>query len=122
MQKSSIGFPKRGHFYIADLDSSYGYEMHKKRPVLVISDNIYNETTPYVVIIPSSSTIPITLGPEMVFLGKLKGFEKKSILLPLHLRSIDKRRLIKKIGALSKDKLFEVEEAVKLVLGMVELD
>ena len=58
----------------------------------------------------------------MVEIGKFKGLDKKSILLPLFIRSIDQKRLHKKIADLSKEKLLEVEDALKLVLGMVRLD
>jgi len=116
MQKSSKDFPKRGHIYIADLDPSFGREIHKKRPVLIISDDIYNQNTSYVVIIPSSSIIPLVLSPEMVLISKLIGLNKKSVLLPFYIRSIDQQRLIKKVGKISKAKLKEVEEAIKIVL------
>ena len=121
MQKSPREFPRRGDIYIADLDPSFGREIHKKRPVLVISSDIFNRGTPFAVVIPLSSIIPDVISPEMVEIGKLKGLDKKSILLPLFIRSIDQKRLHKKIADLSKEKLLEVEDSLKLVLGMVSL-
>lgn len=118
MRKSLKDYPKRGHFYIADLDPSFRREIHKKRPVLIISNNKSNQETPYAVVIPSSSIIPQMLSAEMVYLGKPKNFDEESMLLPLFIRNIDKDRLIKKIGKISKNKMQEVEEAIKLVLGM----
>ena len=122
MQKSPREFPRRGYIYIADLDPPFGWEIHKKRPVLVISSDVFNRGTPFAVVIPISSIIPDVTGPEMVEIGKFKGLDKKSILLPLFIRSIDQKRLHKKIADLSKEKLLEVEDALKLVLGMVSLD
>ena len=121
MQKSPREFPRRGHIYIADLDPPFGWEIHKKRPVLVISSDVFNRGTPFAVVIPLSSIIPDVTGPEMVEIGKFKGLDKKSILLPLFIRSIDQKRLHKKIADLSKEKLLEVEDSLKLVLGMVSL-
>lgn len=122
MQKSPREFPRRGHIYIADLDPAFGREIHKKRPVLVISSDIFNRGTPFAVVIPISSIIPNVISPEMVEIGKIKGLDKKSIFLSLFIRSIDQERLHKKIATLPKDKLLEVEDALKLVLGMVSLD
>ena len=122
MQKSLIDYPKRGEIYIADLEPGFGREIRKKRPVLIISNNNLNKGTPFVVVIPTSSIVPQTVNPEMVVLGKLKGLKKKSLLLPLFVRSIDKDRLIKKVGKISKHKLLEVEEAIKLVLGLIDKD
>lgn len=118
--KSLKDYPKRGQIYIADLDPAFGREIHKKRPVLIISGNDFNQGTPYVVIIPASSIIPMTLNPEIIFIGKPKGFDKDSVFLPLYIRSIDKERLVKKIGSLSKNKILEVEEALELVLGLMK--
>ena len=122
IKRSLIDYPKRGQVYIADLDPAFGREIHKKRPVLIISNDSYNLTTPYVVIIPTSSIVPSLVNPEMVLLGKIKSLEKPSVLLPLYIRSIDKDRLIKNVGKISKSKLQEVEEALKLVLGLISLE
>jgi len=115
-QKSGRNYPKRGEIYITDLDPAFGQEIHKKRPVLIISANPFNQATPHAVIIPSSSVVPAVLSPEVIALGKPQGFDKESILLPLYMRSIDQERLIKKIGKISRQKLLEVEEAIKVVL------
>lgn len=121
MLKSLKGYPKRGHFYTADLDPSFGREIHKKRPILIISNNKSNKETPYIVAIPTSSIIPRVISAEMVYLGKPKGFDKESVLLPLFIRNIDKDRLMKRIGIISKNKMQEVEEALRLVLGLMQL-
>lgn len=122
MQKSLKNYPKRGEIYIADLNPGFGREIHKKRPVLVISKDKINQNSPYAIVIPASSIVPKTLNREMVLLNRIVGLNKKTIMLPLFIRSIDQERLIKRIGKVSKSKLEEVEESLKLVLGMVELD
>lgn len=113
---------KRGQVWIADLNPGFGVEIHKKRPVLVISNNILNSSWPRIIILPFSSQVqPPALGK--VFVSKNTfGLSKDSVLLTFDIRSIDKVRLIKKIGVLPKDKLLEVEEALKLVLGIINLD
>lgn len=121
MQKYLKNYPKRGEVYIADLNPGFGREIHKKRPALVISKDEINQNSPYAIVIPASSIIPKTVNKEMVLLNKVVGLNKKTILLPIFIRSIDKERLIKKIGKVSTAKLFEIEEALKLVLGMVDI-
>lgn len=120
MKKSLKDYPKRGQIYIANLEPSYGREIHKKRPVLIFSNNDLNYRTPYVVVIPSSSIVPDVISAEMVYLGKVEGFKSESVLLPIFIRSIDQDRLIKKVGVLSKQKILEVEEALKIVLALKE--
>ncbi|MDO8429100.1 MAG: type II toxin-antitoxin system PemK/MazF family toxin [Candidatus Daviesbacteria bacterium] len=122
MKKSLKDYPKRGQIYIADLEPAYKREIHKKRPVLIVSNNDLNGGTPYVVVIPSSSIVPEVISAEMVYLGKAKGFNNESVLLPFFIRSIDKERLIKKVGVLSKQKMLEVEEALRIVLTLKDRD
>lgn len=111
---------KRGEIWVIDLNPAFGKEIHKKRPALIISNNLLNRSTPFVVVIPITSIVPTILSEEMVPLGKVSGLEKESVLLPLFIRNIDKNRLIKNISRLSKEKLTEVEDTLKLVLGMEE--
>lgn len=109
---------KRGEFWIVNLEPAFGREIHKRRPALIVSNNSINQDTYQVIVVPSSSIKPVSWNPEIIDLGKPKGFNKDSVLLPVLIRSIDKDRLIKKIGQISKQKLLEVEEAVKLVLAI----
>lgn len=111
------GVIKRGEFWIVDLEPGFGREIHKKRPGLIISANNLNDITPYVIVIPTTSIVPKVISEEIVALGKPKGFDQKSTLLPLYIRSIDKNRLIKKVGKISKIKMGLVEQSLKNVLG-----
>ena len=117
-QKSLTNYPKRGEIFIVDLNPGLGREIHKKRPCLVISGNVANTQSPHVVIIPVSSQIPKLIGMEMILVGKTEGLAKRSVVLPLYIRSIDQNRLVKKIGEISKNKLEEVEEALRLILDL----
>lgn len=111
---------KRGELWIVDLDPGFGREVHKKRPALVISQNSLHQDTTNAIIIPVSSQVPQIIGIEMVLVGKDEGLDKQSVLLPVFVRSIDQDRLVKRIGKLSKDKLAQVEQALKIVLGVTE--
>lgn len=111
----SIG---RGEVWVINLDPGFGWEMRKKRPALIISENFMNKESSFVVVLPISSQVPQAVGPEMVMVGKREGLDKKSVILPLFIRSIDKRRLVKKAGEVSKLKLSQVEEILKTILGL----
>lgn len=111
---------KRGELWLVDLEPASHRELHKKRPALIISDNSIQETTPYVIIIPTSSQVPKTIGVEMVLVGEKEGLDKPSVLLPLFIRSIDQERLVGKIGKVSDEILAQIEDAIKIVLGIME--
>ncbi|MBI2326874.1 type II toxin-antitoxin system PemK/MazF family toxin [Candidatus Curtissbacteria bacterium] len=115
--------PKRGEIWVADLIPGKGWEVAKKRPVIVISANEINKISPLVIIIPISSQVPEILGPERILLEKENSFlDKNSVALPNQIRAIDKSRLAKKLSTLTKEKLYEVEEALKIVLGLEPLE
>ncbi|MEK7571364.1 MAG: type II toxin-antitoxin system PemK/MazF family toxin [Patescibacteria group bacterium] len=109
---------ERGDIWIVDLEPGTHRELHKKRPALVFSENVINQKSFSVIVIPISSQVPHTIGPEMVTIGEKEGLEKQSVLLPIFIRSIDQKRLMKKVGSLERDKLEEVIKAVKLLLSL----
>lgn len=116
---SSSKFPKRGEVFIADLNPAFGREIHKKRPVLILSNNTLNQTLPTVIMAPFSSIVPEFVGPDVILIKDPKiGLDKDSAIIINQIRSIDKSRLTKKVGTLSKVKLEEVENALKIVLGL----
>lgn len=113
---------KRGEVWLTHLNPGFGTEIHKKRPVLIVSNDQINQYLPTVIVVPLSSQIA-PLGPEKVFVAKKEaGLDVDSVVLAPGIRAIDRTRLIKKLGFLPRQKLFEVEEAVKLVLGMLDLE
>lgn len=118
MKKALVKYPKRGEIFVANLNPSFGREIHKKRPVLVISNNILNQILPTVIIIPFSSIVPRFIGPDIVKIKSQKGLDKPSAIIINQLRSIDKERLVKKVGKLSKTNLEEVKDAIKIVLDL----
>lgn len=112
------GKVKRGEVWLVNLEPSMHREIHKKRPALVISTNAVNTNTFHTIVIPISSQVPKIVGPEMVVVGRREGLDKSSVVLPLFIRSVDQKRLVKRIGKISKVKLAEVEEAMKLILEL----
>lgn len=122
MQKFGKSYPKRREIFITDLDPGYGREIRKKRPVLIVSGDSFNQIFPTVVIVPLSSIVPEFVGPDVIKFSSQKGMEKQAALITTQMRSIDKDRLIKKISKISKQKMAEVKDAIKLVLGLEEID
>lgn len=122
MLKPSKKYPKRGEVFIADLNPGFGREIHKRRSVLVISNNSLNQNLSTVIVIPLSSIIPEFIGPDVVKIEDKIGLDRESVLIVNQIRSIDQTRLIKRVGILSQDKIEQVEEALEIALGMTDLD
>lgn len=111
---------KRGDLWIVDLNPGFGREIHKKRPALIISSNNINKNTKDVIVVPASTQVFATIGPEVIPIDKETGVDQPSVLLPVLIRSVDQQRLIKKVGYISKAKMQEVEESIRLVLDLEE--
>lgn len=109
----------RGEIWLTNFNPAFGTELHKNRPSLIISSNKVNKHYPRVIVIPISTKNYSGLSVVQIT-SKASGLERQSVILPAEIRAVDKIRLIKKVGKISRNKIREVEEVIKLVLGMDE--
>ena len=94
---------KRFEVYLVNLDPTIGVEIRKRRPCLIISPDEMNQNVKSVIIAPMttvSRSFPTRIGCE--FAGK-HGF----IVLD-QIRTVDKVRLIKKLGEIGDETRIEV--------------
>lgn len=83
----------RGEVYWVNLDPTLGTEIRKTRPALVISPDDMNTALPRVLIAPiTSKGQPLGCRPELIF------NKKPARILLDQLRSVDKQRLLGKMG------------------------
>ena len=94
---------KRFDVYLINLDPTTGKEINKSRPCLVISPDEMNEYISTVIVAPMTSRIrnyPSRV--TCIFQGK-----KGQIVLD-QIRTVDKIRLIKKLGVIDDQSQYEV--------------
>lgn len=111
---------KQFEVWIADLNPQIGTEPGKTRPILIIQTNLLNK-------IPHPSTIvcPITTNIEKeadilrVHLkkGMANLLENCDIMID-QIRSIDNKRLIKKIGDIPSDLKDIIKENIRIILDL----
>jgi mRNA interferase MazF len=111
----------RWNIYLVNLDPVIGSEQGKTRPALVISDDDINAILPVINILPITSYKQgRKIYPNEVYLkvGQ-SGLDKDSIVLGYQIRTIDKKRLIKKIGDIKDDNVKnEIIDALNFQLGL----
>ena len=83
---------KRFEIYLVALNPTVGSEIQKTRPCIVISPNEMN-VLKTVIVAPMTSK-----GFDFVFRPKIKFENKNGLVLLDQIRTVDKTRLIKKIG------------------------
>ena len=115
-------FPLRGEIYYADLDPVVGSEQGGRRPVLILQNDIGNEHSP-VTIAASITSAPARLSrpTDVLISGESSGLAKPSRVLLNQIKTLDKRRLGRKIGRLSTEQMKQVDEAVRISLGLIPL-
>lgn len=99
---------KQYDIFYTDLDPTKGREINKVRPCVVISPNHTNLTLGTVLVAPLTTkkhAFPMRVD---VIISNKHGF----VMLD-QIRCVDKRRLVRKIGKLSKSKVEKVKAVLK---------
>jgi mRNA interferase MazF len=88
--------------YLANLDPAIGSEQGKTRPVLIISEDQINQIMPVINVLPiTSRKADRKVYPNEALIPKgVGGLTKESIVLCYQIRTLDKKRLIKKLGTI----------------------
>ena len=109
----------RGDIYLAALDPVIGREIAKTRPVVVVSNNINNQYGGTVTVLPITSKNLRKIYPFELLLPKGTGnLPKNSKIKADQIRTLDKARLIKRIGSLEQEDMDKLAEAMRLHLAL----
>lgn len=109
----------RGTVLLVELDPTVGHEQRGVRPCIAVSDPAVNadQRFPLIAVVPVTGTPGEgSLYPELSP-GK-SGLAKTSFALIDHIRSIDKRRIRRVFGRVTKGELDAVDQGLELFLGL----
>lgn len=110
---------KRGEIYLVNLDPVIGSEQGKTRPVLVIQNNIGNEFSPTIIIAAITSNIFKKNYLFNIFISSNdSGLNKNSTILLNQIRTIDRKRIIKKLGEIDNNTIKKIDKALIKSLGI----
>lgn len=110
---------RRGDIFIATLDPALGSEISKTRPVLIASNNQNNRFSATVTVLPITSGNLGRIYPFEVFLAAGVGnLPKDSKAKADQIRTVDKARLVKRIGKLNKREMDLVGNAMAIHLAL----
>ncbi len=103
----------------ANLDPVAGAEQKGIRPVLIVSNEEFNQAMPNVTVLPLTSTKRRLYPSEILLPGGKAGQSLESIVMPHQIRTISKQRLGRLLGYLDDAKLqHEIHRAIKEHLDM----
>jgi mRNA interferase MazF len=121
-RKPKVTNPKRGEVYLVNFDPTVGSELKKTRPALILQNDISHRHSPITIVAAISSQFEDPLYPtEVPIAAPEGGLETDSVVLLNQIRSIDKQRLIKRLGTLAAETMEQVNLAIQISLGLVNL-
>jgi len=114
--------PRRGEVVRVRLDPALGSEQAGERPALVISPDTINEHSPVVLVAALTSRKTERIYPfEAAVEAPEGGLTQRSEVLLMQLRSVDKRRIAGRLGKVTAETMQQVQEALKVATGLVEI-
>jgi mRNA interferase MazF len=110
---------KRGEIYWIDLGQPMGSEQGGKRPVLIVQNDIANQTSPTTIVAPITAAIQDKKYPVNVEITQQEsGLSKDSTILLANIRTVNQNKLKNRVTCLSQIKMSEVDIALKRSLGL----
>ena len=114
--------PARGEVYLVNFDPTLGSEIRKTRPALILQNDIANEHSPITIVAAITSKFDDTLYPtEVEISAGESGLKQDSVVLLNQIRSIDRQRLVRKLGKVEDLTLRKVDFSIKISLGLIEI-
>ena len=111
----------RGEIYVADLGKTTiaNTSVQKgKRPILIISNDVGNEMGTTVIVAAITSKLTKQNLPTHVAVGRKTGLYRPSIILAEQVLTLDKTVLEKYIGRLREFEMNQLNEALKISMGL----
>jgi mRNA interferase MazF len=107
---------------LVSFDPTTGAEISKTRPALVLQNNIANRHSPITIVAAITSQFEEPLYPtEVLLVAPEGGLAKDSVILLNQIRSIDRARLVRRLGVLKSDTMTQVDRAIRISLGLEKL-
>lgn len=113
--------PKRGEIHLVSFDPALGAEIQKTRPALILQNDIGNQHSPVTIVAAITSNVG-RQGPTGVLVKAPEGgLTVDSIVLLNQIRTVDKRRLVKRLGVVRATTMKQVDQATMISLALIEI-
>lgn len=119
---TTLRFPRRGEVYLVNFDPTVGVEIQKTRPALIIQNDLANRASPITIVSALTSRFDETLYPtEVLVRAPEGGLSANSVVLLNQVRSVDRRRLGRRLGRLKPETMRHVDAAILMSFGLQKL-
>ena len=110
--------PARGEVWLADLNPTRGHEQAGRRPVLVVSEDLFNRgPAGLAIVLPMTSTVRDV--PSHVPISPPRGGVKsRTAILCEAVRSVSVERLVVRWGAVDRQTMSAVEDRLRILMRL----
>lgn len=107
---------EQADIFLADLNPAFGHEQSGYRPILILQNNVLNKNLNTVIIAPITTNLEAKGKLTTFFIDKDSSvLSQDSVVLLFQIRTIDKRRLRKKIAKLDKESFCEIKKQLRYI-------
>lgn len=116
---AQLDFPRYGAIYDVNLDPVVGSETGKRRPALVVSNDVNNQYAATVTVLPITGQPAAKQYPfEVLLPAGVGGLTVDSRVKANQVRTVDKARLVRLRGQLPAQYLPELKTALRIHLNL----
>lgn len=106
----------RGEVYWAELDPTLGHEQSSRRPVLILSEDVFNARSGTIIAVALTSQEPKAAFPLTLEITGA-GFPKRSWVKISQIRTLSTQRLGSKLGEATAEEVAAVLKGLNEILG-----
>jgi mRNA interferase MazF len=110
--------PKRGEFWLIDLSPVRGHEQSGRRPGLVISVDLFNQSPAELIIIIPVTTRKKEIRSHVLIEPSKSGLNKVSFIKCEDIQSVSKERLIHRLGKADQETLSQAEDKLRILMDL----
>ena len=104
---------------MVSFDPTVGAGIRKSRPAVVIQNDVANRWSPVTIVAAITSHFEEPAYPTEVPLVPPEGnLENPSVVLLNQIRTVDRRRLVRRLGRLRPESMRRVDRAIRISLGL----
>ena len=103
---------RRGEIYWVNLDPVVGSEIGKRRPAVILQNDLANHSSPTVTIVPLSTRVGKVYPFQVLIPAATSGLDRDSKALCEQIRTVSKTRLFDKVGDLSNSVMKAIRTAL----------
>jgi mRNA interferase MazF len=113
---------RRGDICLVAFDPAVGHEIKETRPALVIQNDVGNRYSSVTIVAAIASTLSPVPYPVEVDIQPMRnnGLEVRSAIRLDQIRTVDRTRLVRRLGAADAVTMARVDDAIRISLGLIQ--